>query len=184
MGYLLSHAYQAPSLCLLPSVYLYVCFVNVFTRLMPNKYHHCACFRLSTFMYVLFMCLHAPIQKVMSEGVQLWHFLLCFFFDEGRVDGVSVDPNTAISGPLSARQQNAIEMAFCWRADVGPTSNVGLVFHQMLAWFYRGSGRVLLRNPIFSWFFRGVPLSPPPLSPHMVSMCECTTRNTQSWKYE
>ena len=32
-----------------------------------------------------------------------------------------------INGPLSARQRNAIQMAFCWRADDGPTLNAGLV---------------------------------------------------------
>ena len=37
------------------------------------------------------------------------------------------DPNTAINGPSSARQRNAIEMAFRWRADDGPTLNDVLV---------------------------------------------------------
>ena len=37
------------------------------------------------------------------------------------------DPNTTQSGPPSARQRNAIEMAFRWRADPGPKFNVGLV---------------------------------------------------------
>ena len=31
---------------------------GLFTRLMPTKYHHFACFRLSTYLYVLFMCLY------------------------------------------------------------------------------------------------------------------------------
>ena len=49
-------------------------------------------------------------------------------------------------------------MAFRWRADCGPTLNAG-----SLAWWnYRGSGPVLLRNPLFLGFFRGGadPLSP------------------------
>ena len=37
------------------------------------------------------------------------------------------DTNTAINGPSSARQRNAIKMAFRWRADDGPTLNAGLV---------------------------------------------------------
>ena len=37
------------------------------------------------------------------------------------------DQNTAINGPSSARQRNAIEMAFRWRSDAGPTLNAGLV---------------------------------------------------------
>ena len=42
--------------------------------------------------------------------------------DEGRED-----PNTTKSGPSSALQRNAIEMAFRLRADDGPTFNSGLV---------------------------------------------------------
>ena len=38
------------------------------------------------------------------------------------------DPNTAKNGPSSARQRNAIKMAFRWLgADDGPTLNAGLV---------------------------------------------------------
>ena len=47
---------------------------------------------------------------------------LVFFFCEERED-----PNTTKSGPSSARQQNATEMAFCWRAYDGPPLNAGLV---------------------------------------------------------
>ena len=43
------------------------------------------------------------------------------------VDEGIEDPNTVINGPSSARQPNAIEMAFCWRADDGLTLNAGLV---------------------------------------------------------
>ena len=38
------------------------------------------------------------------------------------VDGVIEDPNTAINGPPSASQRNA--MAFRWRADGGQTLNL------------------------------------------------------------
>ena len=38
-----------------------------------------------------------------------------------------LDPNTTISWPSSARQRYAIEMAFRWRADDGPTLNAGSV---------------------------------------------------------
>ena len=65
-----------------------------------------------------------------------------------------------INGPLSARLRNAISMAFPWRANDGPILNVGLV----ALWFFRGSGSVLLRNPIFLWFSRGgvrTPCPPP-----------------------
>ena len=38
------------------------------------------------------------------------------------------DPNITQNGPSSARQRNAIEMAFRWRTDDGPTLTAGLVF--------------------------------------------------------
>ena len=44
-----------------------------------------------------------------------------FFFS---VEGVRDDSNTTISGPSSAHQRNAIEMAFRWRADDGLTLNL------------------------------------------------------------
>ena len=52
---------------------------------------------------------HARIQKILSEGVQLLQrsFSVFFLVDEGKED-----PNTTISGSPSARQRNAIEMAF------------------------------------------------------------------------
>ena len=54
-----------------------------------------------------------------------------FLVDEGRED-----PSNTISGPSSA---------FRWRADDGPTMNAGLVALR----FFRGSGPVLLENPLF-----------------------------------
>ena len=54
------------------------------------------------------------IQEALSEGGNFDVFFL--FIDERRKD-----PNTTIRGPLMARQRNAIEMAFRWRADDGPT---------------------------------------------------------------
>ena len=38
---------------------------------------------------------------------------------------LSEDPNTTISGQSSTRQQNAIEIAFRWLSDDGPTLNAG-----------------------------------------------------------
>ena len=48
--------------------------------------------------------------------------VFCILVDEGWKD-----PNTTLSGSLSARQQNAIKMAFRWRANDGPTLNAGSV---------------------------------------------------------
>ena len=43
------------------------------------------------------------------------------------VDGMERGSNDTKSGPSSARQRNAIEMEFRWRADNGPPLNVGFV---------------------------------------------------------
>ena len=69
--------------------------------------------------------------------------------------------NTTKSGPSSARQRNAIEMAYRWRADDGPTLIAGLVVCD-----FTGSGPVLLRNPIFVIFRWGGGGSTP-LKPHI-----------------
>ena len=47
---------------------------------------------------------------------------LFIFLDDRRED-----PNTTISGPSSACQQNTIEMAFRWLADNGPLLNTGFL---------------------------------------------------------
>ena len=70
------------------------------------------------------MLSHARIQNDLSEGDPN---LITFFFLIFLIDGGIEDPNTAINGPPSARHRNAIEMAFRWRADAGPTLNAGLV---------------------------------------------------------
>ena len=49
--------------------------------------------------------------------------LITFFLVDKGIE----DTNTAIIGPSSASQRNAISMAFRWRADDGPTLNAGLV---------------------------------------------------------
>ena len=69
--------------------------------------------------------------------VRRFSVCVCVFL----VDAVREDQNKSKSGPSSARQRNAIEIAFRWRADGGPTLDA--------AWFFRESGPVLLRNPIF-----------------------------------
>ena len=61
------------------------------------------------------------------------------------LDGGIEDPNITSIGPSLARQRKAIEMAFRWRVDDGPTLNAGMV----ALWFLRESRPVLLRNPIF-----------------------------------
>ena len=75
-------------------------------------------------------------RKFLTEG---------FTFDNVLVVEGREDLNTTVSGPSSIHQRNAIYMAFRWRADDGLTLNVGLV----ALWLFRGSGPVLLRNPVF-----------------------------------
>ena len=78
------------------------------------------------------------------------------FFDEGRERS-----STTISGPSSARQQNAI-MAFRWHADDGPTLNAGLV-----AVIFQGTWTCIARKPYIFGIFQGGRdlLSPPPPPP-------------------
>ena len=81
-----------------------------------------------------------------------------------------MDPNntSTISGPSSGRQQNAIQMAFRWRADDGPTSNAGLVFQGILI--------NTTKKPYVFVFFqgRGVPDPlPPSESAHAIVECTC-----------
>ena len=57
-------------------------------------------------------------------------------------------------------------MAFRWQADDGPALNAGLV----ALWFLRGSGPVLLRNPLFVIFQGG----PDPLSPLWIRAYKAT----------
>ena len=68
------------------------------------------------FSFLTFIFLRLETCAVFSEGVQLrLRFFFFFLVDEGREDS-----NITISGPSTARQQNAIYMLFRWRADDGP----------------------------------------------------------------
>ena len=83
-----------------------------------------------------------------------------FLVDEGRET-----KNHCKQGIISPPAKRH-EMAFRWRADDGPTLNAGLV-----AAIFRGSGPVLLENPIFCDFSGGGGSGPPvpPLDTHMGS---------------
>ena len=72
---------------------------------------------------VIFYSLYADPESFVSGDPTLTTFLYRLFsVAEGRED-----PNTTISGSLSANYRKAIEMAFRWCADDGQTLNVGLV---------------------------------------------------------
>ena len=67
-------------------------------------------------------CTCADPEVFVRGGPPFFQQTVLFVFDEGIED-----PNINISGPSSARQQNAILMALRWRADDGPTLNAGFV---------------------------------------------------------
>ena len=85
-------------------------------------------------------------------------FFFFFFFFERRED-----PNTTICGPTSARKRNAIQMAFRWRVDDGPTLNAGLV----ALCFFRDPDQYCHGTLYFCDFSGGWsrPPVPPPLDP-------------------
>ena len=53
--------------------------------------------------------------------------LMLGFFVFFKVGEGIEDQNITINGPSSARQRNAIQIAFSWRAEDGPTLIAGLV---------------------------------------------------------
>ena len=70
----------------------------------------------------------ADLESFFRGGPNLITFFFIFLFILFlEVDKGIEDRNTAINRPSSARQRNAISMAFRWRADDGPTLNAGLV---------------------------------------------------------
>ena len=73
---------------------------------------------------------------------------------------------------LAGHKRPASETPFKWRFAGGPMVAQLWMLACKLCGFYRGSGLILLRNPIFLWLGRD-PLSPP-LDPHMfmyLSIC-------------
>ena len=98
------------------------------------------------------------IQKVLSEGTQLF-----------LVDWGIERPNTALIGPSSGRQRNAIEMAFRWQADDGPTLYAGFVALR----FFQGIRISIAKNTLYFCDFSGGPnpLSPP-LDPPMLKLAK------------
>ena len=96
-------------------------------------------------------------------------FFVFYLVDEGIENR-----NTAINGPLSVHQRNAIKMAFRWRADDGPTLNAGLV-----AAIFQEIRTCIARKPcIFVIFQEGPDPLSLPLDPHIITprrLCTCAT---------
>ena len=85
-----------------------------------------------------------------------------FLVDEGIED-----PNTAINGPLPARQQNAIEMAFRWRADARPNIECWLGSFVI----FSGDPDQYCKETLYFVIFQGGPdpLPPSPGSAHAIT---------------
>ena len=98
---------------------------------------------------------HAQIQIVVSEGVQLWKHNF-FFMWGGRI---KTPPSAGHHRPAAKRHLNGVSLA-CRR---WPYIECWLSSFVIL----RGSGPVLLRNPIF-FIFQG---GPDPLSPLLIRTC-------------
>ena len=106
---------------------------------------------------------HARIQKVLSEGVQLWQV---FLWGEG---GSKCPYKQAIIGPPARRILNGVLLADrwwpnieCWLGSFG---------------IFIGSGPILLENPVFFVIFRGGGGGggPDPLSPLWIRSCIAST---------
>ena len=123
----------------------------------------------------LWKALHARIKWALSEGVQLWQR---FFFSFFLVDEGGRSTYNFYNGPSLARQRTPFK-----RVIIDPPAKRSkMTFRITCRWWpnieywlgrctiFRGSGPVLLENPIFLWFFGGgggygVWTPSPPLDP-------------------
>ena len=82
---------------------------------------------------------HASIQKVFSEGVQLWQCFLVFFY-------LMRGSKYHYKRPSCARQRSGIQMAFHWRADNSRLSSY---------WFFQGIRTSIAKWPYTFAIFQG-----------------------------
>ena len=94
-------------------------------------------------------------------------FVFVFLVDKGIEE-----PFPAINGPPSARQRNAIKMAFRSRAADGPALNADLVALS----FFRGSGPRIAKKPYIFVIFQGGGGVPDPCPPQDPPMSTCRTK--------
>ena len=100
-------------------------------------------------------------RKDLTEGVQLWQR----FFSWWGKGGSKYHYKRVIIGPPAKRHWNGVSLAYRWWPNIECWLGSFVIF--------RGSGPVLLRNPIVLWFFSGGnggrnPLFPTPsLDPRM-----------------
>ena len=104
---------------------------------------------------------HARVQNVLSEGVQLWQrFFFLFssfllFLSRWREGGSKYHYKRAIIGLPAKRHLNGVSLACRWWPNIKCWLGSFKIF--------RGSGPVLLRNPIYFLIFQGGPDPCPPL---------------------
>ena len=153
---------------------------GLFTRSMPTKYHHLpASVCLHICMFCLCVCMRG-FRKFCQRGSNsdnvFFVFVFCFFMKgELRGEGGSkYRYKRAINGPPAKRHWNGVSLAGrCWpniECCLGFSGDPDQYYKDTLYFLGGGGGA---RTPC-----------PPPLNPHMVCMCERTTRNTQSWKIQ
>ena len=92
-------------------------------------------------------------RKNFQRGPKFDNFCFCFLVDKGIEE-----PFPAINGPPSARQRNAIKLAFRLRTADDPALNADLIALS----FFRGSGPRIAKKPYIFVIFQGEsgPLSP------------------------
>ena len=105
---------------------------------------------------------HARIQRGSNFDNVFYLFFVCFFLVWGE-EGFKYHYKRAIKGQPAKRHLNGVSLAGRW----WPNIECWLCSFVIL----RGSGPVLLRNPIFFVIFQGGPdplPPPPPLDPRML----------------
>ena len=110
------------------------------------------------------------IQKVLSEGFQLWQrffFLFFFLFSWWEEGGSKYHFKQANIGPPPKPHWNGVSLACRWWPNIKCWLGSFVIF--------RGSGPALLRNPIFLWFFRGGGVRTP-CPPFWIRACHETHR--------
>ena len=95
---------------------------------------------------------HHTFMRGSRKNCQRGSKFVYLFIDRGIED-----QNTAINGQSSAHQRNAIEMAFYWRSDDGPTLNAGLV-----AFWFSGDMDQYYKETLYFCDFSGEGSDPPP----------------------
>ena len=158
---------------------------GLFTRFMPTKYHHFACFRLSTYLFALFMWLYVRAYSSSADpGILLGGgggsrpdcqktVLTCFFFYSSTYFSFYRGCQMVISKKTIIFHGFRGGGNICQGVQLFPVGGGGGGGGR------RGPNANFYRNPYNLWFSWGGVRTPYPLSRSAQA-----TRNTQCWKYE